>query len=56
MFKRTLIVIGGTGFLGFHILKFFKKKIRIISVSRKKQLNLGLLKKGLSMFMQIFRN
>lgn len=35
--KRTLIVIGGTGFLGFHILKFFsKKKWRIISVSRKK--------------------
>ena len=33
---KKIIIIGGTGFLGFHIANFFsKKKIKVISVSRK---------------------
>ena len=32
-----IIIVGGTGFLGFHLAKYFlKKKWKVVSVSRKK--------------------
>ena len=37
MKNKTLLVIGGTGFLGFHLCNFFKKKgWKIYSLSKKK--------------------
>lgn len=46
MKKKKILIIGGTGFIGFHIAKFFsKKKWQIISISRKKPNRIRLLKK-----------
>lgn len=39
--KKSILIIGGTGFLGFHLAKLCKKKRwKIISVSRRKPKNL----------------
>jgi len=45
MKKNRIIIIGGTGFIGFHLSKFFlKKKWEVICVSRKKVKKLKFLK------------
>ena len=46
MKKKKIIIIGGTGFVGFHLAKFLlKKNYEIISVSRKKPKKIRFLKK-----------
>ena len=37
--KEKMLVTGGTGFIGYHILKKFKGKFSIISLSSKKPTN-----------------
>ena len=38
MKKKKILIIGGTGFLGFHFAKYcLKKKIDVTSFSRKNQ-------------------
>ena len=45
MNKKKIIIIGGTGFIGFHLAKFFlKKNYKIISVSRKNPKKIRFLK------------
>ena len=34
--KKNILIIGGTGFIGFHISKLLKKKNKVFSVSKKK--------------------
>ena len=46
MKKKKIIIIGGTGFVGFHLAKFLlKKNYEIVSVSRKKPKKIRFLKK-----------
>ena len=44
--KKKIIIIGGTGFIGFHLAKFLiKKNYEVISVSRKNPKKIRFLKK-----------
>jgi len=44
--KNKIIIIGGTGFVGFHLAKFLlKKNFEVISISRKKPKKIRFLKK-----------
>ena len=44
---NKIIIVGGTGFIGFHLAKFFlKKKWKVISISRKKPPKIRFLKKS----------
>ncbi len=46
MKKKKIIIIGGTGFIGFHLAKFLiKKNYEVISVSRKNPKKIRFLKK-----------
>ena len=46
MSKNKIIIIGGTGFVGFHLAKFLlKKNFEVISISRKKPKKIRFLKK-----------
>jgi len=43
---NKIIIVGGTGFIGFHLAKFFlKKKWKVVSISRKKPPKIRFLKK-----------
>ncbi len=46
MHKKTLLIVGGTGFIGFHLAKFYlKKNWTVISISRNKPKQNRFLKK-----------
>ena len=34
--RENILITGGTGFIGFHLIKKLKKKFNIISLSSKK--------------------
>ena len=34
--KKNILIVGGTGFIGFHISKLLKKKNKVFSVSKNK--------------------
>ena len=52
--KKKIIIVGGTGFLGFHLAKLcLKKKWQVISVSRKKPKKIRFLKKIKYIFVDI---
>lgn len=55
MKKKVILIVGGTGFIGFHLAKFFlKKKFRVISVSRKKPKKIRFLKRVNYIFVNIY--
>ena len=44
--KKTILVVGGSGFLGYHLCKFFlKKKLKILNLTLNKPEKLRKLKK-----------
>ena len=52
--KKKIIIVGGTGFLGFHLAKLcLKKKWQVISVSRKKPKKIRFLKNIKYIFVDI---
>ena len=37
MVKKTILIVGGTGFIGRNLVKYFvKKKIKVVSLSKKR--------------------
>ena len=34
--KNNILVVGGTGFIGYHLLKYLKKKDKLFSISKNK--------------------
>jgi len=52
--KKIIIIVGGTGFLGYHLAKYFlRKKWNVVSISRKKAKKIRLLNKVKYLFVDI---
>ena len=52
--KKKLLILGGTGFLGFNILKYaIKKNFSIVSVSKTKKPNIGIKDKKNVIFLNL---
>ena len=55
MNNKSILIIGGTGFLGFHLCSFFKKKWRVFSLSQRPPAkNTEKLKRS-SIYLEIFQ-
>ena len=53
--KNKILVIGGTGFIGFHLLRFLKKKNKVFSISKNKPKKIRRLKGVNYIFCDIFK-